>query len=327
MLCRTDEHTLRPSRSRPLDPAAGLAARDESGSPAQGREGRGFVSGPLYAAWLACFLLAAEPSRAQSPQIVINEELAANAEALKVKMGSKWSHRVWTISFGEFSVGKGSSQGKQDTSSATTKEATKNNIWQRVSQTKAHYEFTLSDSRSNLATVEAVDDVSVEEFRTVTRTLNFLSPKKWLESEELLPWTKEIYWEPGEDSNKSQVFSAVINTSGEDADTWVLTMAMSEGRDLGYEREAFLSNGERQIQIVSTTSNKPKGVVRANPALGLEFVEGEQTLCALQYSGGGFMSDYKKLVWIDSRLDQRMKLILAAAMTSLLQLPGLGAPI
>jgi len=328
MLRRTDEHTLRPPRSRRSNPTAGFAARHESGDPRPLRgEARGLMTRPFCAAGLACLVLVcAGGSRAQDPQIVISDALSAHAEALKVKMGSKRSHRVWKISFGDYAVGEGSSQVEQSAASSPTQEAKKNDIWQRVSTTKARYDFTLGDSRSNLATVEAVYDVSEEEFKTVVRTLNFSSPQKWLESGDLLPWSKETYWEPEEGSNRSQVFSAVIQTSADDADTWVLMMAMSEGSDLDHEREAFLSNGERQIQIVSTTSNKHGGDPRARPALGYEFVEGEQALCVLQYNGGGKMNYYKQLIWIDSRLDQRMKLILAAAMTSLLQLPDIGIP-
>jgi len=336
MLRRTDEHSLRPLRSRRSDPIAGFAASHESGDPRPQRgEGRGLMTGPFYAAGLACLVLVcAGASRAQDRTIVISDALSANAQALKVKMGSQWSHRVWKVSFGDYAVGKGSSQVEESAASSTTKEAKKNDIWQRVSTTKTRYDFTLSDSRSNLAIVQAVNDVSAEEFKHVVRTLKFLNPKKWLDSvldaddvRDAPLWNTETYWKPDESSNRSQVFSAVINTSADDADTWVLIMAMSEGADLGHEREASLSNGERQIQIVGTSSNKHGADPRAYPALGYEFVEGEQTLCALQYNGGGgFMSDYKRLIWIDSRLDQRMKLILAAAMTSLLQLPGIGAP-
>lgn len=61
------------------------------------------------------------------------------------------------------------------------------------------------------------------------------------------------------------------------------------------------------------------------PALGCEFVENGQALCALQYFGGtsggpNAMTTY--IVWMNRNQDRRMQLVLAAAMTAILQLSG-----
>jgi hypothetical protein len=54
--------------------------------------------------------------------------------------------------------------------------------------------------------------------------------------------------------------------------------------------------------------------------LGYEFIENGQSLCALQYYGGGAFGMNKNIIWIRRNLEARMKLILAAAMTAVLQI-------
>ena len=55
------------------------------------------------------------------------------------------------------------------------------------------------------------------------------------------------------------------------------------------------------------------------PARGYQFREGEQTLSAIQYLGGGMLGMNKSIVWLHKGLDEDTKLVLAAAMTALLQ--------
>jgi len=59
---------------------------------------------------------------------------------------------------------------------------------------------------------------------------------------------------------------------------------------------------------------------RLFPALGYEFIENGQTLSALQYFGGGALGYNKNIVWIHNSLDEKVKLILAAASTAILQI-------
>ena len=54
--------------------------------------------------------------------------------------------------------------------------------------------------------------------------------------------------------------------------------------------------------------------------MGYEFTENGKTICAMQYYGGGAFGLNKNIFWIDSTLNQSMKLIVAAAMTSILEM-------
>jgi hypothetical protein len=56
------------------------------------------------------------------------------------------------------------------------------------------------------------------------------------------------------------------------------------------------------------------------PAMGYEFVEEGYSLCAVEYFSSGISSFFKNTVWMDRRADPRMRLVLAAAMTSVLEL-------
>jgi hypothetical protein len=84
--------------------------------------------------------------------------------------------------------------------------------------------------------------------------------------------------------------------------------------------EAFLTDGSRKIFIFPVSSNKNGGDKRSQPALGYEFTENGQSLCALQYYGGGMLGMNKNVVWIRKDGDEKMKLILAAAATAILQI-------
>jgi hypothetical protein len=54
--------------------------------------------------------------------------------------------------------------------------------------------------------------------------------------------------------------------------------------------------------------------------MGYEFVEAGHSLCAVEYRSSGMSGLYKNTVWMDKRADSRLRLVLAAAMTSMLEL-------
>lgn len=55
------------------------------------------------------------------------------------------------------------------------------------------------------------------------------------------------------------------------------------------------------------------------PATGYELVEGTQAIGAVQYYGGGAFGLNQNIIWIHQGLDPEMQLMLAAAMTTVLQ--------
>ncbi len=328
MFRRSDVHRLNPSCSSGPNPAPRLEAIPHSRTRPRRARRPALGTRHFYRVGLSCLLLAgALPTRAQAQRIEISDSLAANAEALKVKMGPHWIGKVWRYQFGDYVVEKGSSSRTNESTTPAAAPGTRpEDIEQRTHRKRQDYSFALRDKAGNVATIEASNYVSVEELKTVFRTLKFLSPGKWLESGDLLPWEKEVHWDPDESADKIHVFSAVITTGVDDPETWALFMALAGPEEVGQERKASLSNGKREIEIIATSSNKLGTDPRDLPALGWQFIEDQRALCALQYDGGGLIGALKKTIWIDSRLDPRTKLVLAAAMTSLLQIPGIGPP-
>ena len=82
----------------------------------------------------------------------------------------------------------------------------------------------------------------------------------------------------------------------------------------------MLTNGTRKFLIFSASSNT-NGIDKRNfPARGYELRENDKAALALQYYGGGAMGFNKNMVWIDKTLDAKMKLILAAFATAIMQL-------
>jgi len=102
-------------------------------------------------------------------------------------------------------------------------------------------------------------------------------------------------------------------------DVWVLIKSLEDGSQANYEFRAFLTSQDRTISIERTTSNKEGQDSRSIPAKGYEFIENGKSLCAVQYYGGGMMGMNKNIIWIRSELSAKEKLILASAMTALLQ--------
>jgi hypothetical protein len=70
---------------------------------------------------------------------------------------------------------------------------------------------------------------------------------------------------------------------------------------------------------VAATSAKDGKDSRTFPALGYEFIEDGVARCAVQYFGGGAFGANKSVIWLGTDLDPDMKLVLAAAMSSILQ--------
>ena len=248
---------------------------------------------------LALLLLENSFAQAQQKNIVINEELAANAEMLKVKMGTAWMGKIYKFKFGDYNVVK-SKMGWTVTTSSSNLLNTKTE-----SKTENKFSFILSNNTSDSAIVNSLSDVIVKELHA----LNLFTSEHYefyIGSEELLM--------------NAQIFSSFITTSSNRNEIWVLRIEQTEGSEADNKYEGVIGNGVRIINIIPVSSNQYGNDSRIFPALGYEFKENNESLCAVQYYGGGALGSNKNIVWIKSELDPRMKLILAAAMTSLMQL-------
>jgi hypothetical protein len=93
-----------------------------------------------------------------------------------------------------------------------------------------------------------------------------------------------------------------------------------EGKHHGPRKDPLHERlGSRTFFIVAATSAKDGKDSRAFPAQGYEFIEDGVARCAVQYFGGGAFGANKSVIWLGTDLDPDMKLVLAAAMSSILQ--------
>jgi hypothetical protein len=231
----------------------------------------------------------------QQKEIVIDDDLSAKAEKLKVKMGAQWAGKIFKIKFGDYEV-TDSKNGWTTSTGGTNFLGTK-----ARSETSNEFSFELTDkSLSEKAVVNAASSMTSEEIRSFQ-----LFSTLAIGSDELI--------------KSANNFSAFITTAQDEEDTWVLIKSLEDGSQANYEFRAFLTNHDRTISIERTTSNKEGQDSRSIPAKGYEFIENGKSLCAVQYYGGGMMGMNKSIIWIRSELSPKEKLILASAMTALLQ--------
>ncbi len=238
-------------------------------------------------------------TQAQQKNIIISEDLSANAEMFKVKMGTAWMGKIYRFKFGDYSV-VDSKMGWTVTTGSANLLNTKTE-----SKTENKFSFTLSNNTSDSATVNALSNVLVKELRA----FNLFSSEHF-----------EFYIGSDELLMNAHIFSSFITTSINKDEIWVLRIEQTEGSEVGNKYNGVIGNGERTINIIPVNSNKYGNDSRLLPALGYEFIENNESLCAVQYYGGGVLGANKNIVWLNSELEPGMKLILAAAMTALMQL-------
>ncbi len=237
-------------------------------------------------------LVAAPPVSAAQKTIVISDSLVGNAERLSVKKGAQWMGQIARWRFGDYAVVSSKTGG--------TTTSTKGNLFKTKTESGSteKFSFVLTNGTTDSAIVNAARNVNVQELHKLD-----LGHGWSLGSDELVL--------------ESENFTAFITINRDTTETWALYIGNASGRDSEGKHEAFLTNGERRILLSLASSNKNVYDMRGLPALGYEFVENGQSLCALQYFGGSF--GLTQVVWIHRSLDARMKLILAAAMTAVLQ--------
>jgi hypothetical protein len=235
-------------------------------------------------------------SLSQNKNIVVDEDLSLTSEIFKVKIGSsKWGG-IMRFKFGDYAVVE-SKRGWKVTNSKTNFINTKSE-----KNVESKFYFVLSDQTNDSAFVNAMDNVEKQEFKQ-DGFLNFFG----------------VDPQYSETVMRHSFFTSLISTASNKEDTWLLLLDQTYGTEVESEFEGLLQNDERKISFLIATSNKNGDDERDFPALGYEFYENGVALCAVQYYGGGALGYNKNIIWLKSDLDARMKLILAAAMTSLMQ--------
>jgi hypothetical protein len=243
--------------------------------------------------WLLFLILLTSYAQKQK-NIVLSEPLATSGTEMKVKMGTQWMGKIWNFRFGEYAV----SSSKNGWTTTNSKSNFFNTKTQSISKQK--FSFVLSQGNKSNATVNAATQITMEELNSFQ-----ISPGLFIGRDEL--------------TAGSELFTAIITISTDTSATWSLMMLTSGGSKVEQQYRAQLTNGERNILIVPVNSNKYGEDSRSIPALGYELHEAGSALSALQYYGGGMLGLNKNIIWIDKTLEQDMQLILAAAMTAILQ--------
>jgi len=251
---------------------------------------------PLYAVTLFSAVLIAVPAPAAGQTIIINDSLSAHADRIVVKKGTQWAGRIPGWSFGEYAV----VSSKGGWTAVDTRRNLLNTATDSTSSQK--FSFVLTNRTGDSAWVNAAHNVWVQALRGLALGHGFS-----------LSGTDTVW--------QSDNFIAFITINRDTTDTWTLLMGLDQS-ETHTEYATILTNGQRRLEVAFVSSDR-KG--RMPPpygsALGYEFVENGRSLGAVQVFGGSFGVTY--LVWIDRGLDARMKLILSAAMTAVLQLNSL----
>jgi hypothetical protein len=245
---------------------------------------------------------------AQKKNIIISDSLILNADEMKVKVGTVLGNKIPAFKFGEYSVTKSKK------SSIVTKQ--KANLLGTKNQYKTAYKFyfILNNNSSDSVVVRAEFNKNIKE----TFALELLPP---ITSRDGRIEFLNFYWGDDNVLKDSVNFVATITESTNKEDVWNLLMLKTSGSEINYKNEGILTNGDRIIYIVPVSSSNENELRPFSfPALGYEFVENNNSICAVQYLGSGALGYNKNIIWIHSKIDQRIKLILAAAMTALLEI-------
>jgi len=129
-------------------------------------------------------------------------------------------------------------------------------------------------------------------------------------------------------------FVASIIIARDTSETWDLFIGGTEVSEHGHDRDdlatytTVMTHGDRRIALVPVFSKRLSekqsftsklAMQFRPPAMGFEFVEDGRSLCAVEYFSSGISGMYKNTVWMDRTMDPRMQLVLAAAMTAVLE--------
>ncbi len=226
--------------------------------------------------------------------IAISDSLSANADMLKVKLGSSFFGKMQKFKFGDYAVVSGKVGWTRSSSSSNFLET------KTESKSSQKFSFVLAGGGTDTAKVNAAKNIQLQQQNSLRIFNNFS-------------------WGDDETLRQSMNFSALISLNGDTSESWALVMKDESGTKTQNKYDAFLTDGKRRIQIFMVTGEN-KGNSMVPPALGYELVENGRSYSAIQFYGGGFFPMNRNIIWLDKRLDPKFKLILSAAMVAILEL-------
>ena len=236
------------------------------------------------------FLLITVFSHAQNNNIIISDSLTEKAEKYNFDRA-----KIKKFKFGEYRVIKAKGNWISSTSHATYKTYEEN-----IDRNK--FSFILINNSLDSAKVKALF-TKISQYRKSGGFL--LQALTGIESSNY------------EGLNNSSSFAATIVTTKDQKITWNLLMKETPDKDGKYHIQGSLSNGVQTIYIAQIGFGKviviKKRFVTQSP-VRYEFIEHEQSLSALRIDW-----DFSTSLWFKPYLEPNLKLILAAAMTSITQ--------
>jgi len=253
-------------------------------------------------------LLAAPAAFAKPKHILISDSLLAHGDQWDVKRHDHWvGMNRW--SFGEFAV-VASKTGWTTGGTHTDLFKTKSE-----SHTENKFSFVMSN-RTDSAFVDAAHQILVQ-------------------SNPGLKVGENVHIGGTGQTVETDHFIASITIGRDTTEMWDLFVGETEVSDVEGDRDdlarhtAVLIHGDRRIGLVPVFSKKLDqkqsfgsmlGMHFHPGAMGYEFIEQGHSLCAVEYFSSGISGMYKNTVWMDKSADPRLRLVLAAAMTSVLEL-------
>ena len=246
----------------------------------------------VLAGWVVLSPILASAQKA----IIIDDDLRANADVLKVKMGTQALGKIWKFKFGEFGV----VSSKMGATKTTTTGAFLSPV--EKSRTKQKFSFVLKGAGPETVSVKAAQNLESEALNEIA-----ISPGVSMSVVDI--------------SGTSDNLVAEIAFDGESVKPWTLLLQVASSLAVLKEKtlSSLLTDGTREIVISPVTSDEPGAKPRVLPARGYEFSEAGRALGAVQYWGGGVLGLNKNVVHMRRDLDTKTKLLLAAAMTTILQ--------
>jgi hypothetical protein len=234
--------------------------------------------------------------------IVISDSLSARSSMLPVKLGVQWKG-MYKMQFGDYGVG----ERKGGWVVSTQKSALFNRKTESSSIKKFYFE--LNGPANNTARVNAANSIATEALREWI----FMSYSKG-RSEFSIGTDAELLLE-------ENTITAFITINDDSTDVWSLVMTTFKGKraEGHYDAVALFSNGARKIYLTPVTSNDKGQDKRSIPAYGYELTENTRGVGALQFYGGGVMGMNKNIVWLANDVDDKERLLFAAALATVLQ--------
>lgn len=243
----------------------------------------------ILAVWVTFFSACRSASR-----IILADGLRVGTDVMRARMTFQAPGRIWNFKFGEYAIVK------SKMSAAATKTMGDGTL--EGSLTTLSFWFVLKGAGSETVRVEASQRIGSLNVEDVD-----IAPDTSVGVEGIMGVHSHLV--------------ATLAFEGEEAPPWRLYLnSVKTGGGIGEKTSvSYMTDGTREIVLTPVTSDVPGGKGHALPARGYAFAEKGTPLAAVQYYGGGIFGLNQNYVHLRRDLDRRMKLLLAAAMTAVMQ--------